>query len=291
MDFDIDEFKDTWDDIEPYPAPQDENLPFYVKHTRPYDAMMGVFRVVIDKKEYSKRALDLTKYIVMRNPTNITAWWYREQVLEHIGYKWEEEMDFVDDILFKAPKPYQAWNHKRWLDDRCETVPDEEKRLYRIISQDQKNFHAYNFFCWFVRRWGYQSYFLELTKNIISLYPDNNSAFNFRYFLVKFEHLSIKDELDFALNALERKPDNESATSYIRGLFDIDQSIVEEAKTRLTEFVKKNQFKQPLALLFTIARLEDNKQEMDFLCDRLINIDPMKKVYWEDIKSNTFKFA
>ena len=290
-DFDLKEFRDTWDDTEPFPDPQKDNCPFHVDHTKKYDLIMGIFRTVIDKKEYSRRALHLTTFVISKNPTNITAWWYRQQVLEHIGYDWKQEMDFLDDLMVSQPKPYQMWNHRRWLDDRCETLPDEEKRLYRIICVDQKNFHAYNFFCWFIRRWGFQSYFLRYVTDIVSVDPTNNSAFNFRYFIVEHEKMNVKQELEYAFTVLAKKTENESATTYIRGLLGLDPSLVEEAKQKTQELNDKNSSKQLLALLYTIARLQNNEKEMFELCDKLSEVDPMKKVYWQDLKAVDQKFA
>ena len=289
--FDLKEFRDTWDDTEPFPDPQKDGCPFHVDHTKKYDLIMGIFRTVIDKKEYSRRALNLTTYVISKNPTNITGWWYRQQVLEHLGYDWNSEMDFLDDMLANNPKPYQMWNHRRWLDDRCETVPDEEKRLFRIICVDQKNFHAYNFFCWFIRRWGFQPYFMRYVTDIISVDPTNNSAFNFRYFIVEHEKMNVKQELDYTFSVLEKNTQNESATTYIRGLLGLDKTLVDEAKQKTTELNEKQSSKQLLALLYTIARLQNNEKEMFEICDKLSEIDPIKKVYWQDLKNVDQKFA
>ena len=289
--FDMKEFRDTWDDTDPYPDPQKEGCPFHVDHTVKYDLIMGTFRAVIDKKEYSRRALNLTTLIVTKNPTDITAWWYRQQVLTHIGYDWNQEMDFLDALLKETPKPYQMWNHRRWLDDRCDTVPDEEKRLFRIICLDNKNFHAYNFFSWFIKRWGYQPYFLNFVTDIISLYPTNNSAFNFRFFIVSHEKMDCKQELEYTLNVLEKNTENESATTYIRGLLDIDPSLITIVSEKTEELSKKSQSKQLLALQYTIARLQNNEKRMLELCDILSEVDPMKKVYWQDLKNSSQIFG
>lgn len=285
----FEKIKEEWMDTEPIPSTQSDDDAIKVLYSDEYIYIMGIFRAALNKMEISQRALDLTTYIISNNPSNITVWWYRQEILKQIGYKWEEEMDFVDEQLLGSPKPYQIWNHRRFLDDRCETMPDEEKRLFRIIAFDQKNFHAYQFWCWFAQRWNTYEYFLKFTNDIIKTETTNNSALNFRMWLVETFKLDVREEFEYIKSVFARDYQNESIANYIRGLLKLDPSLLPEVKEYVNS-LEDYHFKEIYSLLYTIATLENDKEAQEKWCDKLIELDPHKSNYWKMIKSNPTKY-
>lgn len=277
MKFDFHEFKETWDDTEPVKASQVEGDPMYIEYSRKYDYIMGIFRAALDKMEISKRALDLTTYITKRNPSNITVWWYREEILKQIGYDWEKEMNLVDEILKSSPKPYQAWNHRRFLDDRCEKIPDEKERLRQIINVDTKNFHAYSFFCWFAQRWNDYDFLLKITEDILEDDPTNNSALNFRYWVVENFKLDTMTEYKYAKKLLEKDYHNESAMNYIRGLVKLNQSLIQTVLDDFRKIVEHYEYVEIYQLLYTIETDIESKNNW---ANAITSLAPHKSNSW-----------
>lgn len=285
-DLEFEDFKDTWDDTTPVEASQDPEGIFNVQYSRKYRIIMGIFRAALNKMEISKRALKLTEIIVTKNPSNINAWWYRQEILKVLGYSWEEEMNFLDELLVAENKPYQLWNHRKFLDDRCETVPDEKDRLFRIIAGDHKNFHAYSFFIWFIERWGVYDFLLDYTTDLLKVDNLNNSALAFRFWIVENKKLNTADELKYIFDLMKRNYQNESAANFIRGLMKLDTSLIPIVKEELNKIVTENCFAEIYSLLYTIACLEDDKSAQDKYCDILIDLNPSKSKYWQMVKNH-----
>jgi hypothetical protein len=98
----------------------------------------------------------------------------------------------------------------------------------RVLSVDEKNYHA-----WSHRQWAILTYDLfdgELAFVDTLLEKDlfNNSAWNQRWFAVHkgmqvaagaIDEGSLRREIEYTFERVDRSPDNESAWSYLRGLY------------------------------------------------------------------------
>ncbi|EAY09095.1 prenyltransferase alpha subunit, putative [Trichomonas vaginalis G3] len=288
-DLEFEEFQNTWSDTTPVEAKQDPDGIFGMQYSEQYKYIMGIFRAALNKMELSQRALKLTEIIATKNPSNIAVWWYRQEILKAIGYSWEEEMDFLDQLTVEQVKPYQLWNHRKFLDDRCETVPDEKKRLFKLIACDNKNFHAYSFFIWFIERWGVYDYFLDYTKDLLHVDKYNNSALSFRFWIVQHKNLNTEEELKYVLELMARDYQNESAANYIRGLMKLNPSLVPTIKETFDKIVVDHHFKEIYSLLYTIACIQNDKETQDKYCDLLIELDTYKAQYWTLVKNHAVK--
>lgn len=286
--FDLDEFREQWKDVTPVPSHQDEKLPFYVHHSEKYETYMGIFRHVLNVHEISQRALELTKIVICRMPCDNTAWNYRRQLLDALGFEWEEEAKFLNDLMSYEIKPYQLWKHRRWLDDKSETAPDEKKFLFELIVKDQKNFHAWNFFLWFVRRWGVYDYFLQFTTDILFVDSQNNSAWSARLEIIKIMKLPTQEYLEHALGCIKKNHTNEACAIFIRGLVQYDNSLLDLAIEKVQEIAGDSEEKILLILQYFLAVEKKDFAKVETLCEQLSKVDEMRNGFWMNMKNNKY---
>ena len=112
-------------------------------------------------------------------------------------------------------------HHRRllveWLGD-----PSSELRLCEILlSQDPKNYHAWQHRQWVLHTFNLFDKELEYVERLLQEDVRNNSAWNQRYFCVVkttgFNEEIITRELKFTVSQLETICSNESAWNYLRG--------------------------------------------------------------------------
>lgn len=281
-------------DVERVAAPQDPSKPFYVKYSEQYDALMSIFRGLMDAGEKSQRALEVVTVLNKKIPSNPTAWWYREQIIKEIGYDITTEIEFVNSRLMKQPKPYQLWNHRQWLMENTEEPPDETEFFGEILDVDEKNFHAWSYFCWFADHFKKWDWLFEQTKNRVCHDPENNSAWSARFRALQNGNLDAKEDLEFALNMLRLWPRSESTCNYIRGLLSVLQwseeavAQVTEALQWLVDHSKAN--KHVYALLAHLAMKQGQAEKYDELIEKMKKIDIGRAHFWELMKSDSDRF-
>lgn len=107
-----------------------------------------------------------------------------------------------------------------WLQD-----PSAELRFCEIIlSQDAKNYHAWQHRQWVVHTFNLFDGELAYVERLLEDDVRNNSAWNQRAFILNrdakadgFKGDLVKREVDFTLKAIKMVPGNESAWNYLRG--------------------------------------------------------------------------
>jgi protein farnesyltransferase/geranylgeranyltransferase type-1 subunit alpha len=67
---------------------------------------MGYFRALFQKNEMSFRAYELTKEVIMMNPGNYTAWFYRRKLIDELKLPLDKEMEFLNSVGIKLEKNY-----------------------------------------------------------------------------------------------------------------------------------------------------------------------------------------
>lgn len=208
-------------------------------------------------KEYSPRALHLTKHIIELNPAHYTVWLYRAQILFALNADLYAELEWVDSISLDNQKNYQIRHHRELLINHLSPTigsragilslaRDELAFMAQMFAHDSKNYHI----------WSYRQY---LTRKL-SLFPSqcrpadgdpdelantemlieddvrNNSAWAYRFFLVFSDpgHSTpgcraterdpaipdsiIEREIAFAKEKVIPAPQNQSPWNYIRGV-------------------------------------------------------------------------
>lgn len=146
--------------------------------------------------------------------------------LTELGWDLKKEMRYLSDIIQESPKNYQVWHHRRFIVETIgeSAVNDELHFCSEVIRDENKNYHA-----WQHRQWVVRTFKVPLEKELtfalhmLLLDNRNNSAYNYRYFLMtlydKTEDASQLDiEINLAKKFIENIPNNESAWNYLAGL-------------------------------------------------------------------------
>lgn len=100
--------------------------------------------------------------------------------------------------------------------------PGEELELTALIlSQDAKNYHAWQHRQWVISTYSLFSKELEFVEGLISNDVRNNSAWTQRYFVInrtsQFTPDIVEREIKFCEEKILAAPKNESAWNYLRG--------------------------------------------------------------------------
>lgn len=99
----------------------------------------------------------------------------------------------------------------------------KELRLTEIVlSQDAKNYHAWQHRQWVIKTFSLFDKELEYVDRLLEEDIRNNSAWNQRFFVVSNLHKSIEGEVlnqeyEFTIKAIEKVPGNESSWNYLSG--------------------------------------------------------------------------
>jgi len=251
---------------------------------------MNYFRAMIQKNERSKRSLDVTTEVILLNPANYTAWYYRRLILESIKYDYYEELEFITQVALDNPKNYQIWHHRHVVVDTLKDPSKELEFTAKILSEDSKNYHAWSHRMWVIRTFGLWENELKYCEDLLTFDVRNNSAWNQKYFVVK--HFGLNDEtifkeIQYTKEKICKAPNNESAWNYLIGLtkgrklseFPVIEQFCDE---------KKDQWVTCSHVLVTLIECyeEDTgnllkiKTAIEY-CDKLIGgMDDIHKKYW-----------
>lgn len=290
--FSLDDEK--WKGLTPIPYPQDPNGPFAIGHDGDYGNAMELFRAVINQSELSERALEITTYLISVSPSNPYLYWYREKILEKLGFDFQKELNFSTQLALDYLKPYQIWRHRQWIMERIpqSTQIDETKFVQDVLECDGKNFHVWEYIYWFAEKFNKWKWLLDQTTVQIEKDIKNNSAWSMRYSAIDQMHMSPKDDIQFSLDKFIECPSSQSCASYIKGLLDVDFSIVDKVKETLSLVLSQNNKNVPaLNLSAQIAEKEGNIEEYDKLIDQIAVADTMRTRFWHLMKSDSNRFT
>lgn len=263
------------------------------------------FRAIVNKREYSERALTLTKDALRLNAANYTVWHYRRDILKHLGLDLNEELAYVEEVILDNPKNYQVWHHRRviieWLNDPSHELDFTAK----VLGMDAKNYHAWQHRQWVIRSYNLWDDELAYTDFLISQDIRNNSAWNQRFFVIEHKGLSpvlVKDELNYTMSRIQVIKNNESSWSYLRGVLQRsgDSLITNPDVVVFAEGLYGNGVRSPylLAFLFdvyvekTLSKpgaddFSINKVRAFEICELLENKhDIVRNKYWKYMGDN-----
>ncbi|KMT15708.1 hypothetical protein BVRB_3g056900 [Beta vulgaris subsp. vulgaris] len=219
-----------WADVTPVPQDDGPNPVVPIAYTDEFRETMDYFRAVYVSEEHSPRSLQLTAEAIRLNAGNYTVWHFRRLILESLGADLHEELNFVEDIAKKNSKNYQIWHHRRWLAEKLgpDAAIKELEFTKKLLSLDAKNYHAWSHRQWVLRTLGGWEDELDYCDELLKDDIFNNSAWNQRYFVVTRSPFlggldAMRDsEVDYSIEAITARPENESPWRYLRGLFKND---------------------------------------------------------------------
>jgi protein farnesyltransferase/geranylgeranyltransferase type-1 subunit alpha len=140
--------------------------------------LMDLFRAIINKKEYSKRALQLTYELIEINPASYTVWQYRRECLRALKANLYDELEFMDSFASDNPKNYQIWFHRRAVVDLLGDASQELAFTEEVFEGDAKNYHAWAHRQYIVKKYDLWSGELHFIDQMIEKDLRNNSAWN-----------------------------------------------------------------------------------------------------------------
>ncbi|OON17980.1 protein prenyltransferase alpha subunit repeat-containing domain protein, partial [Opisthorchis viverrini] len=229
-----------WADVVPVPQDEGERNVVRIAYSPQFVDAHDYMRAVLLKDERSERALEITGTVLLLNPANFTVWEYRRRILISLQVDLVEELQLTGKLIDEHSKNYQLWHHRQWiatqLAEQSDKISADEKPLNRqsigqeeldftdtVISDDSKNYHAWQYRRWVVTYFGMPSAGeLQYTNRLIQEDMYNNSAWNHRFVVVtKDEGLTppvLQREIDYVQRIIRAAPNNESSWNYLYGL-------------------------------------------------------------------------
>lgn len=301
---------DGFDDVRPLPITTGlPNELCQIMYTDEYKETMGVARALLQQRELSSRALELTAKVIALAPAFYTIWNYRFDIVMHLAAQESDpgryltaELDWVDETTLNNPKNYQIWSYKQALLERHPgpSFKRELPVLELMIDEDTKNYHVWSFRKWCVLFFQDFSHELSYSDRLIQDDVYNNSAWTHRMFVLKHsspDREQIDLELDYVREKISLVPQNVSSWAFLQGLYEnflsssYDESVLEFAQ-RLTKDVTEPgnnsalpEIESSCALEFlasVYARADVTKQKAVTAYQALAaKYDPIREAYWQ----------
>jgi len=303
-------FKDNpdWKDVVPLKQDDGPAPPVNIDYSEEFVEVMDYFRAIVKANEKSERALHLTRVVISINAANYTAWYYRRLILEALGADLRKELEMTDGIAAVSPKNYQLWYHRRWLVEKLADPAAEFDFTNSVFAGDSKNYHAWSHRQWVMGFFGLHKDGERMKKEtdnierLISTDLRNNSAWNYRFYLVQQQYAPDRvpddvalGEVEFAWTYICRSPNNQSPWLFVKGYLDQHQEALHSTLQEKCEvFIQKHKFcSHPLALLVDIHEKRGTHEDIvlaNEYCDKILSLPAMyQKNYWEFRKASISK--
>lgn len=289
-----------------------------IMYTDEYKEVLGIARALIQKREYSERALELTSRVIDLAPAFYTVWNYRFDIVLYLSKSssspkevLNEELDRVDEITLNNPKNYQIWSYKQSLlkNHPCPSFKRELPILQLMINDDTKNYHVWSFRKWCVLFFQDFSHELQHAGLLIERDVYNNSAWTHRMFVFKNTTPTmeeITEEIAFVKEKIDFVPQNVSVWAYLRGIYEnflnneYDDDILEYARKftkNVTESLHNEKELPDVESSFAIEFLAHVYSMNEATWDKAIRAykvlslkyDPIRKYFWEQQLSKLLK--
>lgn len=272
-----------------------------IMYSDEYKKLMGLLFGLMAKQEYSERALAVTRSAIETVPAFYTAWNYRFEICASLFQrdpnKWDEELDWLDELTLNNPKNYQIWSYRQsLLQEHPEPKLVRELPILDImIDDDTKNYHVWSYRKWCIRYFNDWSHELEFVNKYIDRDVYNNSAWSHRMFYLKNVDGSedlIDTEIDYIIAKISLAPQNVSPWNYLRFIYqrfrknkfdkDITQFAAQFTDGLLDQEKVSYQVRSSFALEFLadIYSVTDKDKSRKAYAALAESFDPIRKKYW-----------
>ncbi|XP_014206850.1 protein farnesyltransferase/geranylgeranyltransferase type-1 subunit alpha [Copidosoma floridanum] len=290
-----------WRDVRPIEQNDGPNPIVSIAYSPKFVEVHNYFRAILDSKEKSERALDLTAECIMLNAANYTVWQYRRDILKALGVDLKDELKFIELMTNINMKNYQVWHHRKVIVEWMQDPSSELKFTSTVLLKDAKNYHAWQHRQWVMTTFDLFENELEYVDELLTKDIRNNSAWNQRYFVLnnttQFEEEVIDREVDFTIEKILDVPDNESAWNYLRGILDRDQNgglpynneVLKMCKDMYNDGYRINHLLACIIDICEERHSSDESKESLFHIDTAFKLctdlakqyDKIRKNYWE----------
>lgn len=287
-----------WKDVTPLPQDDGDEPIVAIDYSEKFADAFDYFRAIVQKKEYSDRALELTEVCSQLNSANYTVWQYRREILKALGKDLNAELEYIKKRIIKQSKNYQVWHHRKVIVEWLQDGSKEKELTEQVFNADAKNYHAWQHRQWAIKTFNLFDGELEYVDSLLQKDIRNNSAWNQRHFVINnttgFTPEVVDREIDYTLDKIKQVVENESAWNYLRGLLlHGDGGLSQNQKIRdFCEELYANNCRSP----FLLASLVDMCYEQvgsgsgdsvytleraKMLCSDLAeNFDTIRAKYW-----------
>ncbi|GME89044.1 unnamed protein product [[Candida] boidinii] len=179
---------------------------------------------VLDKQlnsSYNQESFDLTTKLLNLNPELYTIWNFRRDILSNFTFKQinnnddnegnnnklimkiiEDDLSFTVEQLYKFPKCYWIWDHRKWLLklNNLTNLKNELKLIHVFFQSDSRNYHV----------WQYRRYIIELIINRIKSTTSSSTAKNVEIIDEKISLINFNEFL-FTTSMINKDISNYSA--------------------------------------------------------------------------------
>lgn len=281
--------KPEWQDITPIPLPYSEKEPVVqIMYSDRFKDVYSYMAAIMQKEEFSERALALTSDAIDCNTANYTVWHYRREILRNLKLNPEDELKFTESVILDQPKNYQVWHHRRCIIEISGDASQELDLTAFTLDSDAKNYHAWDHRQWVLTQykdWGKEKQFVN---DLLETDLRNNSAWNHRYFVIENTDGWSKDvitkELEYSGKFIKKAPNNESSWNYARGIIKKNKmkySDFPEFIALCNEMIDSNiPSSFLLGTLVDIRIEEENYSAAKNLIERLKDMDTLRANYW-----------
>ena len=219
-----------YSDLEPLKLHEEEPQLCRILYDERYKKIMGLLLALLQKQEYSERALYLTEEALELIASHYSIWCYRFNIVKNIDRDLNEELDWGEQIALENEKNYQIWNYRQLLVNEIlkngkDFDPHREFPLMEaMFEEDPKNHHVWSYRKWLVERFGLHSDPREnaFVEKCLKEDVRNNSAWTHRFYL-KFglgdiTEEKVQEEIEYGSDMIEVSPQNEAAWNYLRAV-------------------------------------------------------------------------
>ncbi|XP_028140465.1 protein farnesyltransferase/geranylgeranyltransferase type-1 subunit alpha [Diabrotica virgifera virgifera] len=288
-----------WKDVTPVKQDDADEPVVAIDYTEAFVDCYDYFRAIVQNKEISERALELTKTAASLNPANYTVWQYRRDILKGLNKDLHEELDYIEKVILRQSKNYQVWHHRKILVEWLQDPAKEKQFTEAVLVKDAKNYHAWQHRQWVIKTFKLFDGELNYVEDLINNDIRNNSAWNQRYFVINnttgFTEEVLEREIQYTLHNIRLVTENESAWNYLRGLLLHDKAGLSNNK-KVTEFCNSlyesgNRSPFLLAIIVDMCyeQITEGSGDSEYtlerakqLCEDLINkYDKIRANYWQ----------